>query len=215
METTGEDLSTKKMKTRKRFRKCRLRQSLLIERRNLVKDRLKSNVNHDSSVVHEPKQNQRASFADEIRGWSKKHSISMSAITHLLKILISFGFTWLPSDYRSLLHTPRDIEITQMANGQCWYNGIEHNLRQIFSTLTRDISISLKFNVDGLPLFKSSKQQFWPILASIQGKKLEFVQYLVVYVFDFSNECFSFRNEIHQAICSTNLEWRVQTIGIE
>lgn len=33
--------------------------------------------------------------------------------------------------------------------------------------LNRNISISLNFNVDGLPIFKSSKQTFWPILATI------------------------------------------------
>lgn len=119
------------------------------------------------------KRKEKNSLVDELREWSKSYNISAGAITSLLKILIFYGFTWLPSDYRALLHTPRNIEISTVSNGKFWYIGIVKTLQQIFSTLTRDIVISLKFNVDGLPLFKSSKLQFWPILASIHGKIVE------------------------------------------
>lgn len=75
----------------------------------------------------------------------------------------------LPKDYRSLLRTPRFIEISTDAGGQMWYRGIETNLRNIFSNLNENIEIALNFNIDGLPLFKSSQCCFWPILSSIQG----------------------------------------------
>lgn len=161
------------MDTRNRVRKCRMRKKVRDERKKLIRNlnSNNNNVSNDQSVLNCVSQdNRKKSFEDELKAWSKKHNISASAITHLLKILICFGFSWLPADYRSLMQTPRNIEISVLANGKIWYNGIKSSLHQVFSTLTRDITISLTFNTDGLPLFKSSKLQFWPILASIYGK---------------------------------------------
>lgn len=135
-----------------------------------------------------------------LRSWSNCHGITTRAINDLLKILKRTGIVmifklsnavsnistifWkrhtsgienLPIDYRSLLQTPRHVEITAAAGGRIWYNGIEKNLRQIFSKLDRDVSIALNFNVDGLPIFKSSKQEFWPILANIYGNICDYI----------------------------------------
>lgn len=84
----------------------------------------------------------------------------------------------LPKDYRSLLHTPRFIDISAVGNGQMWYNGIEKSLRIVFSKLNEDKCIALNFNVDGLPIFKSSQKTFWPILASIH--KMPEIQPMVI-----------------------------------
>lgn len=78
----------------------------------------------------------------------------------------------IPKDYRSLLRTPRHIEISPVSGGQLWYNGIKTNLQRIFSKLDEDIHVALNVNVDGIPLFKSSQRCFWPILASIHGSYL-------------------------------------------
>lgn len=75
----------------------------------------------------------------------------------------------LPKDFRALVRTPRNLEISTVGGGQQWYNGIKTNLQNIFPKLSEDMEISLKFNMDGLPLFKSSQRCFWPILASIHG----------------------------------------------
>lgn len=77
------------------------------------------------------------------------------------------GLSKLPKDYRTLLQTPKTVEISEVAGGKYWYNGIERNLRLVFSKLNKDISIALNFNMDGLPIFKSSKRVFWPILSTI------------------------------------------------
>lgn len=170
-------VSKNTLDTRKRVRKCRMRKKVHKERQNLIRDRIQNvsldQIDHlnDESVSNCASEGDRnKSFQHELKEWSKKHNISAGAITQLLKILICYGFTWLPSDYRSFMQTPRNLEISALANGKIWYNGIRKVLEQVFSTLTRDITISLTFNVDGLPLFKSSKLQFWPILASIYGK---------------------------------------------
>lgn len=84
--------------------------------------------------------------------------------------LFSSGLSDLPKDCRALLNTPRSVEITSVGDGHFWYNGIEKNLRTVFSNLNKNMSIALMFNVDGLPLFNSSQRSFWPILASVHSK---------------------------------------------
>lgn len=49
------------------------------------------------------------------------------------------------------------------------YNGIETNLKMLFANTQSNATVNLCFNMDGLPLFNSSKYQFWPILANVFG----------------------------------------------
>lgn len=120
----------------------------------------KKNENFDSNL----------SLQESLRRWALDYNISKRAINALLKILISFGMCFLPNDSRTLLCTPRSIVMETVSNGKLWYNGIEKNLRMIFSNFNTDLNLDLCFNIDGLPLYKNSKYQFWPILASFFGK---------------------------------------------
>lgn len=84
--------------------------------------------------------------------------------------------TYLPSDARTVMRTPKNIEIVEKANGKLWYNGIRINLQKIFEFVNKDIQIQLNFNVDGIPLYNSSKKEFWPILANIHSMYTRGVQ---------------------------------------
>lgn len=64
------------------------------------------------------------------------------------------------------------MEISHAGGGQFWYNGLGKNLKTVFQSLNKNMSIALMFNVDGLPLFGSSKKCFWPILAAVYSKYL-------------------------------------------
>lgn len=114
---------------------------------------------------------------NQIRDWVNENRIAKRAVNSLLSILISAGEESLPRDYRTLLQTPCDIEITSVAGGQLWYSGLSKNLRMIFCSLDRDLKIALNFNIDGLPLFNNSKTEFYPILASIHGIYFPSVQH--------------------------------------
>lgn len=107
---------------------------------------------------------------NELRDWGNAYRVSKLAINRLLSILNSYGIS-LPKNYRTLQHTPVNIEINTVAGGNLWYNGLGNCLRNIFGTLSRDLDISLNFNIDGLPLFNSSKTTFWPVLGTITGKR--------------------------------------------
>lgn len=112
------------------------------------------------------------SFREELASWATKHHCRRGTINELLRILRKQGHC-LPKDSRTLLTTPTKISTLERCGGQYVYLGIEHGVRQILSNypsfLEKNKSIDLMINVDGLPLFKSSNAQFWPILGSFDG----------------------------------------------
>ncbi|XP_031625627.1 uncharacterized protein LOC116342258 [Contarinia nasturtii] len=103
-----------------------------------------------------------------LRFWALQHRITQAAINDLLSILILAGFTFLPQDSRTLMQTPNIVKIYALSAGKMWYHGIRKSLQSIFSNLNCELTLRIDFNFDGMPLFKSSKVQFWPILASIR-----------------------------------------------
>lgn len=119
-------------------------------------------VSRQSNEVHP--------IEEKLRRWSCENRISKRAVDGLLSVLNSAGMKFLPKNHRTLLKTPTNIEINEVAGGKLWYNGLTKCLINVFSTLNQDITIKLNFNIDGLPIFNSSKMSFYPILASIHGK---------------------------------------------
>lgn len=118
---------------------------------------------------HECEFNETPGFSDSLKNWAIEFNISQRAISALLKILIAVGLTFLPADSRSLLKTPRVVQLEECAGGRLWYRGIITNLKSIFKNLTENMSITLNFNFDGTAIFNSSTWNFWPILANING----------------------------------------------
>lgn len=130
-----------------------------------LKNKVFESIGHSS----DEKENHTQSFSNQLRSWALDFNIQRRAVSALLKILIAAGFMYLPKDSRALLKTPRFIDIESRAGGQYWHHGIENSLRKIFAKLNTNIKIALNFNIDGLPLFKSSPIGFWPILGNIHG----------------------------------------------
>lgn len=126
-----------------------------------------THFNRSARPIHHGAQ---TSISDQLRSWALEFHLTHRAISKLLKILICCGMRFLPKDSRTLLSTPRSINIENRAGGQYWHNGIKKGLSTIFSELNENLTIKMNFNVDGLPLFKSSPVEFWPILAKIRGK---------------------------------------------
>lgn len=114
---------------------------------------------------------------DQLKSWAFDNRISMNGLDGLLAILRSAGHTQLPKSYRTMLQTPRNIELETFGNGKYWYRGLTECLKIAFLKLDRNLEIKLTFNIDGLPIFNSSQTQFWPILASIDGMYIRRCQY--------------------------------------
>lgn len=129
----------------------------------------------DSDVTdsaYEPSGHDCYHMSSELAKWAVDFKISHSAINSLVEILRKHHPS-LPKDARTLLSTPRHYDIKQVAGGSYHYFGVEASLVKVLShklttrTLKDGEHIVLQINVDGLPLFKSSNSQFWPILARV------------------------------------------------
>lgn len=105
----------------------------------------------------------------ELRQWALKYGVNHNAISALLMLLRSKLNQCLPKTSRGLLKTPRNIFIQNIdGGGQLWYNGIRSCLQNsVFAEWPSNETIGLNFNMDGLPLFKSSALEFWPILMNV------------------------------------------------
>lgn len=66
------------------------------------------------------------------------------------------------------LGTPRTKHtIADIGGGRYWHRGLEFGLRLCFNQLNGPLAIEININIDGLPIYKSSNDQFWPILFNI------------------------------------------------
>lgn len=107
----------------------------------------------------------------ELRKWQCKHKVTREALNHLLDILRRRGHR-LPKDYRTLMKTPRRINSRELCGGEYLYFGVETGLLKIISRHFAQFSglgLHISFNIDGVPLFKSTNIQLWPILCSVKG----------------------------------------------
>lgn len=161
-----------------RVRLHRQRKKLLFHQNQRINEQLElieqKNQNAESSSSDESQSNsvKCTQIETDLRTWANEHRISKRALNKLLSILQINGMSSLPKNYRNLQGTPVNVEISDAAGGHLWHNGLRNCLKNIFSTLSQNLIVILNFNIDGLPIYKSSKLTFWPILASIDGMYL-------------------------------------------
>lgn len=133
-----------------------------------INEDLNSEIRAESTSSNVPN---HAKFKAQIREWLIDNKVSHLATNNLLKILTEYGVEDLPKDSRTFLGTARTIEITQMGdNGEYWHNGLANGIRNALAAKEANVDrVELKFNIDGLPLFRGSKNQFWPILCLVDN----------------------------------------------
>ena len=76
----------------------------------------------------------------------------------------------LPADARSLMQTPRNLVMKSIGGGSYYHFGIAEQIQKLLEKnfiSTDTYKIKLQINVDGIPIFKSSNTQLWPILGKI------------------------------------------------
>ena len=144
----------------------------LIEEMDILSEAISdpSSYNNDSDSSYESVENNtnQRSLCPDLASWAVSQNISHSALNSLLKILQNHHVEGLPSDARTLLKTPRKIEIVKKSGGEYIYLGIKSGIL-CRSSLEGFKKVSLIINIDGLPLFKSSDLEVWPILGRING----------------------------------------------
>ena len=111
-------------------------------------------------------------LASCLRDWSRQFGISLIALSALMSIL-KVHHPSLPKDARTLLKTQISHAVSSLAGGSFHYFGIQNMFSKIFQRLAFIVpdsyNFKLQLNIDGLPIFKSSAVQFWPILGILQG----------------------------------------------
>lgn len=113
-------------------------------------------------------------LSKNIAQWALNHNIKHTALSVLLKILHdNVENCECPRDARTLLKTPKSLNtiqpITHISGGDFCYFSIACGIEQSLSKMPVQENMQIKFqlNVDGIPLFKSSNSQFWPILGLV------------------------------------------------
>ena len=107
-----------------------------------------------------------SSLRQELAIWATSNSCTRTCVAELLAILHKHGHgDELPKDARTLLQTPRKVVATEKCNGEYYYFGLEKGIVQciIQNSFSGD-KIELVVNTDGVPIFKSTNVQLWPIL---------------------------------------------------
>lgn len=109
--------------------------------------------------------------------WAAKHSIRRRPCNELLAIIRDFDpleQRGLPKDFRTLYANYLQPVTSTLSNGsELAYFGIEsmlnHDgvLNRIRGKLSPSEPVSMALHIDGLPLFKSSRTEFWPILGKV------------------------------------------------
>ncbi|CAN7949918.1 unnamed protein product, partial [Ixodes hexagonus] len=111
------------------------------------------------------------SIEQQVRAWAVDSAVTHRALTGMLKILRSHScFASIPGSARSLLRTPRKAVVVVMGAGKYCHFGLEAGLQDTLKH-ARDIPdiITINVNIDGLPLTKSTRDQFWPILCQVKN----------------------------------------------
>lgn len=105
--------------------------------------------------------------------WAVEYGVSLVALSALLCIL-RVHHPFLPKDGRTLLKTATRYTLERLAGGVFFYFGILNMFRKTFEYLLSKFPdrnvFMLQLNFDGLPLFKSSSTQFWPVLGMLRHK---------------------------------------------
>ena len=115
---------------------------------------------------------EESTVKEDVARFVCNHSLSMTATKKLLSIFKKAGVTNLPTDRRSLLKTPRSVPgVIEKCGGSFKYFGLESGIIDFLKEHPRFAmeidDLALSVSVDGLPLHKSTKSQFWPILCRV------------------------------------------------
>lgn len=126
------------------------------------------------------------SLRQKLQGWAVKFrsNLTVETIENLLEILRDEQLPDIPKSAATLLETKSNRNVTVMeslknTNGYYVYFSIEECLKWVITEEYNEDVIRLLFNIDGLPLYNNSSQQFWPILALVLHNEYESQPFIV------------------------------------
>ncbi|KZR98561.1 Uncharacterized protein APZ42_005955, partial [Daphnia magna] len=125
-------------------------------------------------------------FCRTLGQWVVESNISRVHVGKLLKCIRPyFDLSFLPRDYRTLLKIQRQVILKGLPPGHYFHFGLIKYLPEFLNSLSPHqipLCIELCVNVDGVPLYKSSRSQFWPILGLLRS--IDAAKPFVIGIFD-------------------------------
>jgi len=107
---------------------------------------------------------------DKIKNWFIEHRPSRKCLEGLLAILYDEGLD-VPKSAATLIGKSEKIVVRNVMPGSYCHIGVEKQLKSFEFILQKYDKIDIDLNIDGIPIFKSSRVQLYPILAKIVNIK--------------------------------------------
>ena len=144
------------------------------------------------SAAHSPIPTKLPTAVDIVREIAAEGNFSVTA-TNLILTKLRVVHPELPLDCRTLLKTPRKSFFKTIGSGTYWHIGLPQAITNNVSSIHNDECLRIQLFIDGLTLFKSSRERLWPILCRIldaesgvftvtffsgKGKPIDVINYL-------------------------------------
>ena len=144
-----------------------------------------SSDNEENSYENDNKK-EETSIINDIRKWARSCNTPYAHVDSLLRVLNKY-LPELPITSTTLFKVPEKIFKIEAFNpesnddtSEFMYCGIEKQLHRIVNpALHSNHILNLQFGIDGLPLYKSSAKEFWPILGKIYDKQLSYKPFTI------------------------------------
>lgn len=112
------------------------------------------------------------SFQDKLALWATDFQVKHNALDSLLRLLKKSGHPDLPTTASTLLHTVTEVQTEIKSDMSYYYFGVASELLKHFKMYpvherAQVDGLEISLNIDGLPLFRSSQMEFWPVLCAI------------------------------------------------
>ncbi|KAJ8672360.1 hypothetical protein QAD02_003619 [Eretmocerus hayati] len=129
--------------------------------------------------IEEVLEDDKLTFLKKLQVWCLNNILTLTnkTIIELLKLLREEGIEDLPKTAETLLKTKRfpnntkSMETSKKSNGMYTYFGIKEVLTTMFGELQYDKdTIKIFVGIDGVSMYKSPNEQFWPIVISLDDE---------------------------------------------
>jgi len=94
-------------------------------------------------------------------------------LLNICELLPCYGELGLPKTCKTLLKTLRETPVRAVDNGFYYHFGLDRSVVEMLEKMgvnsLKNNELMLQFNIDGLPIAKSSNSQLWPILGMIRN----------------------------------------------
>ena len=111
---------------------------------------------------------QQAETVAFLKNWAIKRQVTVDGLTELLCHFNHF-MPSVPRSAATLKQSVGNIDLIKRCNGDYYYLSVKETLDLYLHDYPDATTISITVNVDGVQVFKSRPDSFWPILVTING----------------------------------------------